>query len=91
MVGKDVKLSWIGPTAQPESVGVLTYIIYRVDGDKVTDTAFAKKVTVGQTTNLTILDTKATAGKTFTWFGVVKYPDGSESNMSHSVTLAVPR
>jgi hypothetical protein len=89
--GRNVRLTWKGPPAHPENAGVITYIIYRVDGTKVTDTAFAKRTTVGQTIDLTILDTKVTGGKTYTWFGVVKYPDGSQSAMSHSVTLTVPR
>jgi hypothetical protein len=91
IAGRNVRLTWKAPTAQPDSEGLLTYIMYRVDGNKVTDTTFSKKVTVGQTTDLTILDTRVTAGKTYTWFGVVKYPDGSESNMSHSVSLALPK
>jgi hypothetical protein len=66
--------------------GAVTFLVYRVDGGvPISPAAFSKRVLIDETANLSTLDTKITAGKTYAYFALTKVTaTGAISNMSNA-------
>ena len=71
----------------------LRYLVYRVDGGvPITPEAFSKRVLMAETANLSTLDTKVTAGKTYSYFALTKETaSGRISNMSNAFQYHAPK
>ena len=73
--------------------GAVTFLVYRVDGGvPITPAAFSKRVLIAETASLSTLDTKVTAGKTYTYFALTKETaSGRISNMSNAFRYVAPK
>jgi hypothetical protein len=81
---------WQEPTLKP-SANPITFQVYRVVGGTLTDVNFAKRVFVGQTTSLSIVDSKVKAGETYTYFVIAKHDDQSASGQSNLAVITIPK
>jgi hypothetical protein len=76
---KGVTLSWEPPTLVPTGIFVVSYSAYRVEGRSVTNEAFLNRVLVGQTSATTVVDADVRAKKSYTYFVVVDFSDGTRA------------
>jgi hypothetical protein len=94
IVGKSVvvNLTWQTPNVTG-TTGIQNYVVYRVDGDKLTSTNFAKRTQVQDVndTDTSATDSKATVGKTYSYFVVVVFKDGTISPRSNLATILVTK
>jgi hypothetical protein len=91
-----VRLIWKAPHLSG-TLGIQDYIVYRVDGLTLTFDNFGKRVLVAtrstppppDPTTDKLYDTKVTAGKSYSYFVVVRYMDGTQSGKSNLASLTV--
>jgi hypothetical protein len=95
-----VRLTWRAPHLSG-TLGIQDYLVYRVDGLTLTFDNFAKRVLVAtrstpppppsNTTTDKLYDTKVTAGKSYSYFVVVRYMDGTQSGKSNLASLTLTK
>ena len=93
-----VRLTWKAPTLSG-SRGIQDYVVYRVDGLRLTFDNVSRRTLVAtrstppppDPTADKLFDTKVTAGKSYTYFAVVRYADGTQSGKSNQSSLTVSK